>query len=56
MEDRKDKEQKSKRQKIYEDDNYVIDKIHDGFIISLFEDSHYVDEIVITEDSFYEDY
>lgn len=47
---------KSKKEKIYEDDNYIIEKVSDGFIISYFEDGHYVDDMSVKKDYFILDY
>jgi hypothetical protein len=38
--------------KIYEDENYTIEKIGNELIISYFEDNHYLDEIKINKNSF----
>ena len=43
-----------KVRKIYEDDNWVIDLIDSNVRISYFEDGHFVDEIILSHDDFYD--
>lgn len=46
---------KKKIDRIYEDENWVIDKIGDRIRISYFEDYHFVDEKIISREDFYEE-
>lgn len=38
--------------RVYEDDDWIIDLIDGNIRVSYFENGHYVDEIIITKDSF----
>ena len=42
----------SKVNRIYENDNWVIDLIGSNVRVSYFEDNHFVDEIVLSSDYF----
>ena len=42
----------SKVKRIYEDDDWVIDLIGDNVRISYFENGHFVDDTIISKDSF----
>ena len=46
---------RSKAQRVYEDDNWVIDLIRDKIRVSYFEDYHFVDEIILTKENFKEE-
>ena len=46
---------RSKAQRVYEDDNWVIDLIGDKIRVSYFEDYHFVDEIILTKENFKEE-
>lgn len=43
---------RAKVERIYEDDDWVIDRVGDNIRVSYFEDCHYVDEIIITKEQF----
>ena len=43
---------KSKINRIYEDDNWVIDLVGDRIRISYFEDCHFVDELILSKEYF----
>lgn len=43
---------KSKVERIYEDDDWVIDKVGDDIRVSYFNDFHFVDEKLITKEQF----
>ena len=45
---------KSKIQRVYEDDTWVIDLIDGNLRVSCFEDCHYVDEVTLTKECFKE--
>ena len=45
-------EKKSKIQRVYEDDTWIIDMIDGKVRVSYFEDCHYIDEITITKEQF----
>lgn len=45
---------KSKIQRVYEDDTWVVDLIDGNLRVSCFEDCHYVDEITLTKKYFEE--
>ena len=49
------KSKKSKIQRVYEDDTWVIDLINGNVRVSYFEDGHFVDEIVLSGDDFKEE-
>ena len=44
-----------KAQRVYEDDDWVIDLIGDTVRVSYFEDYHFVDEIILTKEDFKEE-
>ncbi|MDD5901733.1 MAG: hypothetical protein PUC73_12660 [Lachnospiraceae bacterium] len=46
--------EKSKIKRVYEDDSWVIDLIDGKVRVSYFEDCHFVDEIMISKDTFKE--
>lgn len=43
---------KTKVKRIYEDENWIIDKIGENIRVSYFKDCHFVDEKIITKDEF----
>lgn len=43
---------KSKIQRVYEDDTWVVDLIDGNLRVSCFEDCHYVDEVTLTKEYF----
>lgn len=43
-----------KVKRLYEDDTWVIDLVDGNIRVSYFEDCHFVDEMMITKDSFKE--
>ena len=43
---------KTKINRVYEDDTWVIDLIGNNVRVSYFEDGHFVDEIILTGDDF----
>ena len=45
---------KSKIQRVYEDDTWVVDLIDGNLRVSCFEDNHYIDEITLTKEYFKE--
>ena len=45
----------TKVKRLYEDDNWVIDKIGDNIRVSYFKNSHFVDEQLITPKTFEDD-
>ena len=53
----KNKQEKKqlKINRVYEDDTWVIDLIDGNIRVSYFEDYHFVDEIILTKDSFKEE-
>ena len=44
----------SKINRVYEDDNWIIDLIGGNVRVSYFEDGHFVDEIILTGEDFKE--
>ena len=48
----KQHKKKSKIERVYEDDTWVVDLIDGNLRVSYFEDYHYVDEITLTKEAF----